>query len=264
MMENLSIKKYYDRLSDDLRIARVMQNSLLPTRAKIEEISKGHKLNIAYQCESPDDLAGDFWGLDVLDDDRLCFYMADFSGHGLSAALNIFRLHSIMSVYGHELRDNILSPAEYLEKLNRDLFALLPTEQYATMLCGIIDLKRDVFTFATAAPPAPVKMTVGLQDMIALDPSGVPLGMIEDAVYEVREIPFKKTEMLFFYSDVLIESQDKKGDMIGEDKFIDFCCEASMAARPPEKFLDYFMEKFDSHVVRPLTGDLTAVTLIRR
>ncbi|PCJ36364.1 MAG: hypothetical protein COA93_01710 [Alphaproteobacteria bacterium] len=264
MMENMGIKKYYDRLSDDLRVAKTMQKSLLPPQLKIDAISKSHKLNIACQCESPDDLAGNFWGVDVFDADRLFFYMADFSGHGLSAALNTFRLHSIMSVYGHELRDNILSPAEYLEKLNRDLFALLPTEQYATMLCGIIDLKRDVFTFATAAPPAPVKMTVGLQDMIALDPSGVPLGMIEDAVYEVREIPFKKTEMLFFYSDVLIESQDKKGDMIGEDKFIDFCCEASMAARPPEKFLDYFMEKFDSHVARPLTGDLTAVTLIRR
>ncbi len=262
-MENLGIKKYYDRLSDDLRIARVMQNSLLPTRAKIEEISKSHKLNIAYQCESPDDLAGDFWGLDVLDDDRLFFYMADFSGHGLSAALNTFRLHSLMSVYGHELRDNILSPADYLERLNRDLFALLPMAQYATMVCGIIDLKRDVFTFAPAAPPAPIKMTIGLQDMIALDPSGVPLGMIEDAAYEVREVAFKKNEMLFFYSDALIESQDMKGDIIGEDRFIDLCCEASVAAGPPEKFLDRFMEKFDSHVVRPLQDDLTAVTLIR-
>lgn len=264
MMENLGIKKYYDRLSDDLKIARIMQKALLPPRSKIEAISKSHKLSIASQCESPDELAGDFWGLDVVDADRLFFYMADFAGHGLSAALNTFRLHSLMSVYGNDLRDNILSPADYLERLNRDLFVLLPTEQYATMLCGIVDLRADIFTFAAAASPAPIKMTVGLQDMIALDTSGVPLGMIGDAAYEVREIAFKQNEMLFFYSDALIESQDLKGDMIGEDKFIDLCCAASMAARPPEKFLDHFMENFDDQVARPLKDDLTAVTLIRR
>ena len=263
MIENLGVNRYFDKQSDDLKIARVMQKALLPSQSEIEQISQSHKLSIACHSESPDELAGDFWGVDVLDDDRIFIYIADFSGHGLSAALNTFRLHSIISIYGQEVQNNILSPADYLGKLNRDLYALLPTELYATMLCGIVDLKRDVFTFAAAAPTAPMKMTIGKPDILALDPSGIPLGMIEDAAYEDRDIPFGKNEMLFFYSDALIESHNVNGELLGEEKFIDLCRETSVGLDPSAIFLDSFLKKFDHHVIRPLQDDLTAVTLTR-
>jgi sigma-B regulation protein RsbU (phosphoserine phosphatase) len=256
------LKQYHLRLTRDLEEARSMQDALMPTLGRLEDILKSHGLDIDFQYEASNELGGDFWGVEVLDMDRLFIYIADFSGHGVSASLNTFRLHSLISNYQSPDRKNT-TPAEYLEKLNRDLFRLLPVEQYATMLCGIIDLKKDIFTYAAAASTVPVKLTVGTGQMTCLDPIGFPLGMIEDASYDVHEVSFAKGELLFLYSDVLTESQVQNGRMIGNEYFLEMCQQTSANLDRSQKFLDRLMNSFDQLVVRPLRDDLTAVTLKR-
>ncbi len=257
------LKEYHERLARDLDIARSMQEAILPPISRLDQISQSHGLEIASQYEASEELGGDFWGIDVLDADRLFIYIIDFSGHGLSASLNVFRLHSLMWNDQNSNFDRITSPASYLEKLNRALFKLLPMEQYATMLCGIIDVKKDIFTYAAAASTAPVKLSPRSRDVISLDPSGIPLGMIGDATYDDREIAFGQDEMLFFYSDALIESLDRKGRMIGESHFREICRTSNAGSARGLNFLEIFMKNFNSHVSRPLCDDLTAISVTR-
>jgi len=132
------------------------------------------------------------------------------------------------------------------------------------MLCGIVDLKRDVFTYAAAASTTPVILELGTSGITTLDSTGFPLGMIEEATYDNREVPFKKGDMLFLYSDVLTESIDQKGRMIGEDYFMAMCEDTNMKLSHGRTFLDRFLKSFDMLVVRPLKDDLTAVTLTRK
>jgi len=258
------LRLYHRRLTRDLETARSMQDALLPSLYQLQEISKSHQVEIECQYESSDEVGGDFWAIDVLDDHRLLVYIADFSGHGISASLNTFRLHSLIANYQNHRKITPKSPADKLEMLNSDLFKLLPVEQYATMLCGIIDLEADSFSYASAAATAPLKFTIGQRDIISLDPTGFPLGMIGEATYDVRTVPFKKGETLFLYSDVLTESQDQKGRMIGDDVFVEMCQDTSEKLVLGQSFLDRLMKSFDMMVVRPLRDDLTAVTLTRR
>lgn len=258
------LKQYHQRLVHDLEIARSMQDALFPEMPRLKDISTSHKVAINYHYETSDELGGDFWGVDVVDKDRLFVYIIDFSGHGISSALNTFRLHSLISNYRIGQGRNIARPAEYLEKLNRDLFKLLPVEQFATMLCGIIDLKKDIFTYAAAAATVPVKLTVGNRGVTRLDPVGFPLGMIEAATYENRSVPFCKGDILFLYSDVLTESLDQKGRMIGDENFLELCEQINIDPARNQTFLDRLLKSFDMLVVRPLQDDLTAVTLERR
>lgn len=257
------LKEYHERLARDLDIARSMQEAILPPVSRLDQISQSHGLEIASQYEASEELGGDFWGIDVLDADRLFIYVIDFSGHGLSASLNVFRLHSLMWNDQNSDFDRITSPASYLEKLNRALFKLLPLEQYATMLCGIIDVKKNIFTYAAAASTAPVKLSPRSRDVISLDPSGFPLGMIGDATYDDREIAFARGEMLFFYSDALIESLDQEGRMIGESHFREICRTSNADSAKGQSFLETFMKNFNGHVTRPLCDDLTAITITR-
>ena len=260
MVEGL--KQNYLRLTRDLEIARTMQDALMPELSQLANIQKSHKINIESRYESSNELGGDFWGVDIVDADRIFIYIVDFSGHGISASINTFRIHSLISNYKNPAGKNS-TPAEYLEKLNRDLFKLLPIEQYATMLCGFVDIKRDRFTYAAAASTAPLKLTLGTRELTCLDPSGFPLGMIEDATYENREVSFEKDEMLFLYSDVLTESQIQKGRMIGHEYFQKICQETSVNVSPDQTFLNRLLKSFNMLVIRPLRDDLTAVTLKR-
>ncbi len=257
------LKEYHERLARDLEIARSMQEAILPPISRLDQITQSHKLAIASHYEASEELGGDFWGIDVLDADRLFIYIIDFSGHGLSAALNVFRLHSLMWNDQNSGFDRITSPASYLEKLNRALFKLLPLEQYATMLCGIIDVRKNIFTYAAAASTAPLNLSPGGGEITDLDPSGFPLGMIGDATYDDREIAFEKGEMLFFYSDALIESLDQKGRMIGETRFREICRISNANPAKGRNFLETFTRNFNSHVTRPLCDDLTAITVTR-
>ncbi|MCF8473854.1 MAG: fused response regulator/phosphatase [Emcibacter sp.] len=254
------LRSYHNRLARDLEIARSMQDALLPRPSLLQGISKSHKIEIDFNYETSNEMGGDFWGLDVLNDDQIFIYISDFSGHGVSASLNTFRLHSLILNYQ---KANMGSPAEYLEKLNHDLFKLLPVEQYATMLCGIIDVKKNIFTYAAAASTSPLKIAVGFDEVTSLDPSGFPLGMIKDATYITHEVPFKKGELLFLYSDVLTESYDQRGHMIGEDNFIKICRQASMSLHKDQNFLTRLLKFFDMLIRRPLKDDLTAVTFRR-
>lgn len=256
------LTQYYRRLTHDLDIARSMQDALLPELSRLEEIFESHRINIDSQYEASNELGGDFWGIEVLDEDRLFVYIADFSGHGVAASLNTFRLHSLISNYQNPQGRNS-TPADYLEKLNRDLFKLLPVEQYATMLCGFINVKEDTFTYAAAASTTPVKVTIGQHELSYLNPMGFPLGMIEGATYENHTVPFKKDDLLLFYSDVLTESKDQQGRMIGEENFMKLCEQTNINLTGDHSFLDRLLKSFDMLVIRPLQDDLTAVTLKR-
>lgn len=253
------LKEYHTRLERDLDTARNMQSALVPTEEVLENIHQKFNLKIEQKYESSDELGGDFWGVDILDDERILVYIVDFAGHGVSAALNTFRFHSVMS----QNRD-ITDPAEYMEKLNKILFRLLPVEQYATMFCGIIDTKRDKFIYSAAASTAPFIGEKNTENLEFLDPSGFPLGMIEDAAYETREVDFLKGQGLFLYSDVLTESMDQTGKMIEEVGFEAMCRDSLLHMGEGLGFLGRFLKIFDMHVVRPLKDDLTAVFIERQ
>lgn len=257
------LKQYHTRLTRDLEIARSMQIALMPEVDRLDQILTSHGVEIDYQYEASNELGGDFWGIDVIDDNQLLIYITDFSGHGIASALNTFRLHTLISNYQLSRLGKRSSPAERLQLLNRTLHNLLPIEQFATMLCGVIDLKKDTFTYASSASTTPLKLTVGTQEITSLDPTGFPLGMIADATYENHVIPFRKGELLFLYSDVLTESLDHTGQMIGDDAFLKMCQQTSGNLADGQIFLDRLMKKFDTKVIRPLPDDLTAITLKR-
>lgn len=268
------LREYHDRLTRDLVTARSMQSDLLPSRSELDQIAKSHHVAIDCQYESSDELGGDFWGIEVIDDHRFLIYIVDFSGHGISASLNTFRLHSIISHYQANPKNRLATPAQRLHRLNKELFRLLPVEQYATMLCGEIDVTANTFTYAAAAATAPVKLTVGTDKAEFLDPTGFPLGMIEEATYENHSVAFNKGEMIFLYSDVLIESHDQMGDqsnsnMIGEDVFIGLCAQVSESLnktqdlKQNQTFLKQMLKLFDGRVARPLGDDLTVATFHR-
>ncbi len=265
------LRQYHDRLARDLGTARSMQDALLPDRPQLDQITKKYQVAVEYKYESSDELGGDFWGIELVDDSRFLIYIVDFSGHGIAASLNTFRLHSIITNYQKNPKNQAASPAKRLKTLNRDLFRLLPVEQYATMLCGEIDVVANTFTYAAAAATAPVKLMVGTERIEFLDPTGFPLGMIEEATYENHTVPFNKGEMLFLYSDVLTEShditRDQKDDlnsnMIGEDGFIRLCAQVSLTLKQDNIFLEQILKLFDERVERPLLDDLTAVTFHR-
>ena len=144
-------------------------------------------------------------------------YIIDFSGHGINAALNTFRLHTLMQQMFMQFDD----PGEFMSQLNKKLASLLPTGQFATMFYGIIDTQRQQLNYATASCPAPIIFRDGGEVEI-IDGSGFLFGTIANIQYKTQTTKFMPGDMLFLYSDALTESPDFSGNIIDEKQIINF------------------------------------------
>ena len=196
-----SLQLYRQRTAAELTLARKMQERLMPQLQQQERIRERLGLSLCAHFAPSSELGGDFWGMRCDDKDRLVLWMVDFSGHGVGAALNTFRLHAILNQFDFTGFD----PATFLGIINRRLCPLLPSGQYATMLVGVIDTERDCFFYASAGATRPMAWAAGAATPTLGDNSGLPLGIIASADYENRTLSLAEGSRLFLYSDAAVE-----------------------------------------------------------
>lgn len=207
------LSAFRTRLQADLAIAREMQLRALPSDDVIASYRDGG-LEIAHYYESSDELGGDFWGLRRSAEGLCGVFIFDFSGHGVTAALNTFRAQALID----ETWPLIDEPDQFLKALNSTLSRLLDVGQFATMLAGVVDRSRGVFRYASAGAPSP--MLMGTDGVARLLPSdGLPLGVTADAEHEARETPFVVGDTIGLYSDAFTEAPMLEGGHLGEDAF---------------------------------------------
>jgi len=239
---------------EDVRLARAMQVELLPRPEVLAAVRRRYGIAVSGFHEFSSDLGGDLWGIDPLDDRRLALWLADFSGHGVTAALNTFRMHALAS----HLEQARGRPAAFLGELNRRLAGALPIGQYATMLYGVLDLGAGGFSYAAAAAPPPMAVDIASLATRVGDGSGLPLGIAPGATYSERRLALQSGGVLFLASDALAENPREDGTSLGSAGARDLV-RAGVAAHRGGSDVDTLLAPFLAAVRRPLRDDLTAV-----
>jgi len=210
------LAQFHTRVNEELEMASQTQQILIPSATVLNKVKSRYQIDIRHHELTCSELGGDFWGIHQLSDHQLIGYLIDFSGHGINAALNTFRLHTLMQQFYDQCQD----PGEFLSQLNTELAALLPTGQFCTVFYGIIDTRAHSLTYATASCPAPLVFREnGTAEMI--DGSGFLFGTIADIRYQTHSIAFAPGDTLLLYSDALTESPDLKGNLLDEEKIIE-------------------------------------------
>ena len=205
------LRRYQERLGRDLEAAQSMQMDLLPSTATMTLLEQTYNLCLSSVFRSSSELGGDLWGAIPLDANRFGLYLVDFSGHGIAAAINTFRLHMMME----KKRDVADDPAALLGRINGALLNVLQRGQFATMSYAVFDMAAQRVTFASASAPAPAhRLPAGGTRLLPVN--SLPLGFLPDATYENVEIAFPPGSGLLLYSDGLSEAVDGDGHYLGE------------------------------------------------
>jgi len=235
-----------------------MQTSLLPSMRLQKEIIAKSGLDIASRSASCTEIGGDLWGLSALDGGRVGVYTLDVAGHGATAALTTFRVHTLI----HELGAWLLDPGRFLQELNIRLTELLQPGAFATMFYGVVDPAANCIVYAAAGSPPPlVRRGIGLP-LTPLDSAGVPLGITVGAAYPSTKAEFGPGGMLFLYSDILTDRIDEHGNRVGEAgafAWIQHCAGQVTAETAVERVCAPFFDPPG----RPLGDDLTVVCIMR-
>ncbi len=203
-----------ERIKRELEIARAVQMSLLPNR---EPAIDGLKL--AGLCVPATEVGGDYYDYFIIDEERIGIAIADVSGKGASAAFYMAEIKGMMTT----LANLISSPKELLCHLNKNLNRNLDKHIFTTMVYGVLNVRTREFTFVRAGHNAViVKRANRPQDIDALIPQGIGLGLVGDSIFreysEEATIRFGPGDALFLYTDGISEAMNGRQEEFGEER----------------------------------------------
>jgi sigma-B regulation protein RsbU (phosphoserine phosphatase) len=246
------------RLNNELDAARKMQSEAVPDPDSLGWLAADYGIHINSRFEPSAYLGGDFWGVRAVGEDNVWILLADFSGHGIAPALNTFRLHSLFTQ--HNL--HTASPGALLEHLNDALYAQLPLEQYATLLCFRYNRRSEKISYAATGTPPPLLRAAGEKTFRFCDSKGLPAGMRPATRYVEREADFPPGSDLVLYSDTMVECPDRNGNVLDWEGVQEWAASVREKSGEGEP-VPHLAEEIDKRWELPLGDDLTIVWLTR-
>jgi sigma-B regulation protein RsbU (phosphoserine phosphatase) len=187
-------------MEHELSIAREIQSSLLPRAMPASGWFRAAGSSIpSYE------VGGDCFDVREINPDLWTALVTDISGKGVSSAL----LASLIQggfLMGADRAEGIEAT---LRRINQFLYERTEGEKYATVFfCTLNRTGLMQWTNAGHATPYLVRAD---GELLVLETTGMPLGMMEESLMEVRSIQLSRGDKLIAYSDGLTEAQNSQG-----------------------------------------------------
>ncbi len=193
-----------ERISQELRVARVIQQTLLPKQVPS---LPGWKMAAHWQPARA--VSGDFYDFIYFPDGRLGIIVGDVTDKGVPAALVMATTRSILRTAAERL----VAPGAVLEQANNNLCPDIPANMFVTCLYVLLDPATGRIQYANAGHNLPYLRSG--QGVVELRARGMPLGLMPEMLYEEKEADLEPGNQVILYSDGIIEAHNPGGEMFG-------------------------------------------------
>jgi sigma-B regulation protein RsbU (phosphoserine phosphatase) len=208
---NAKLQEAQKVIDDELRQVGEIQSSLLPDKLpEIEGFDFGAFYTPAEQA------GGDYYDCIKMSNGYYGFTVADVSGHGIPAAVIMAITRAIMRSYTYD----VISSSEALAMVNEILCDNIYTTDFVTMFYLVMNSNESKCNFASAGHNPLLFFDKSEMTVKKLTASGLFLGTFEDVEYEEGNIEIDKGDILFMYTDGLVEAMNKSGELYGYDRLI--------------------------------------------
>ena len=192
-------------LDKDLLAAQQLQTALIHNRHR-----RFGRFDFAALVENAGPVGGDLAGFFTIGATHIGFYIADVSGHDISAAMLTVRIASFFSAeaFGQNIAVKRLKtgqicprqPHDILQSINQIMLKDVTTDHYLTMISGLLDLTSGRLCFAQAGHPYPIlQAKKGMFHHIGRD--SLPIGISQTVRYQDHHLQLALGERLILYSD---------------------------------------------------------------
>jgi sigma-B regulation protein RsbU (phosphoserine phosphatase) len=242
------IEKEQERLKSEIAIAREVQSQLFPRSAP-----EMRTLELTGVCHPARMVSGDYYDFVQLRDANVALAIGDVAGKGISAALLMAALQSIMRTQltagvpahaaaapgggdgGGRAR---FSASDLVSELNRQVYANTSPEKYATFYFGLYNDDSRTLTYTNAGHLPPILMRDGAAQH--LEVTGTVVGAFPLAVYEEKSIELRRGDLLVAFTDGIVEPENEYGEPFGEERLVDLL--AKYGQRESKEIIARIME----------------------
>jgi sigma-B regulation protein RsbU (phosphoserine phosphatase) len=256
---------YRKALEREFEIGREIQAGFLP-----ETIPQPEGWEIAASLKSAREVAGDFYDVFELPENRIGLVIADVCDKGLGAALfmTLFRslLRAAANMDFHEplhTGNNQSSSARLKNAVSLTNRYIVETHgktgMFATVFFGILEPGTGALTYVNCGHLSPLLLDKhGVKQALGL--TGPALGAVPDAEYAIREVDLVRGDMLFAYTDGLTDTENPTGDIFSIKKLMPYLTHE----QPLRSLLEQIQEKAEIHAAGTKQFDDITMLAVRR
>ena len=194
------------RMEKELMMARTVQTSLLPP-----EMPRLPGWEFAARWEPAREVAGDFYDFIPSSDGKLSIVVGDVTDKGLPAALFMVFARNIV----RETAGRSSAPGDVLTQRNRRICQESSQGLYITLIYASLQPETGEVAYANAGHNPGLHYQAETQTIALLMPTGMPLGIDDEAVYTARDLHLKPGDVLLLYTDGVTEAMNPAGEEFG-------------------------------------------------
>lgn len=186
-----------EKLEHELQIASEIQRGVLP-----EELPVCAGLDFGALMIPARQIGGDFYDFIPLDDRHIGVVVGDVCDKGVPAALFMTLTYSLLRAEAFRQTD----PGVTLRAVNQNLLQINHSNQFVTLLYGVLDCATRQFHYVRAGHPSPLVLDGEYRPVEVPHGVGQPLGLFDNPRLDEQIIPIPPGGVLLIYSDGLSET----------------------------------------------------------
>jgi len=195
-----------EKMETLLEEARQIQASILPRR-----LPRIGTFDIAARSQPAEIVGGDFYDLIPTSEQIVGIAIADASGHGLPAALQVRDVYTGLRM--GVARD--FKIVKTVERLNRIIHESRLTSKFVSLFYGELEASGN-FIYVNAGHNPPI--VVRERESILLRQTGMVLGPSRDAAYSRGFVTLEIGDVLVLYTDGIVEAVDGRDQEFGIER----------------------------------------------
>lgn len=211
-LENILIKlkTAQTKIQEEIKTVSLVQQNLLPAGPPQR---KGLDAAAIYLASAA--TGGDYYDYLDMGDEKLGVVIADVSGHGLPAAF-VMTMVKVVLIY---LNEQNIPMQNTVRTINDMLAKHIPTNNFVTMIYGILNFKEMKFTFINAGHEPLIHLSSNGKKLQMLTAKSPFLGIDPGIDFAENTLYLEKGDKLVFYTDGVTEACNIKKDIFGQERF---------------------------------------------
>jgi len=240
------------RIEHQMHLAQEVQNRLLPARAP-----RVAGFEIEGMCLPTFEIGGDYYDCIDLAEDMWGLVIADVSGKGIAAALNMTAFRSILRSQARRRRE----PSHLANRLNVLMPDATSESAYVTCVYALLEPAESCLRYTNCGhnPPLLVRANGTAQ---RLDTGGFPLGIFSDSRYKTGVAILEPGDVVLFYTDGVVECRAPGGEEFGIERLSAVLAQSRQL--PVRQMIDEILQATRRHGGCEAFADDVTLMLVRK